>query len=92
MGTKNEPGKYDCYANALPDEPMFILLGRDPNAPRLVEAWAFEREARIDAHERPESDRIMVAEARECADKMRSWRKANDGAWRVNDVGGYGKR
>lgn len=29
MGTKNNPGEFDCYANAAPDEPMFILLGRD---------------------------------------------------------------
>jgi hypothetical protein len=28
MGTKNVPGKFDCYANALPDEPTFVLLGR----------------------------------------------------------------
>jgi hypothetical protein len=29
MGTKNQPGKFDtCYANADPDEPMFVLLGK----------------------------------------------------------------
>lgn len=27
MGSKNNPGKYDCYEAADPDEPMFILLG-----------------------------------------------------------------
>ena len=32
MATKNNPGKFDCYTNAEPDEPMFILLGRDPVA------------------------------------------------------------
>lgn len=40
MGTKNNPGKFDCYAKADPDEPMFILLGRDPLAPSLVLMWA----------------------------------------------------
>ncbi|HAW11807.1 MAG TPA: aspartate decarboxylase, partial [Chloroflexi bacterium] len=30
MGTKNNPGKFDCYDDAHPDEPMFVLLGRDP--------------------------------------------------------------
>ena len=25
MGTKNEPGEFDCYAAAEPDEPMFII-------------------------------------------------------------------
>ena len=26
MGTKNNPGKWDCYANAEPDEPMIKLV------------------------------------------------------------------
>lgn len=39
MATKNNPGKFDCYANAAPDEPMFILLGRDRHAPILVKIW-----------------------------------------------------
>lgn len=66
MGTKNNPGTYDCYANAHPDEPMFILLGRDPYAPDLVEAWADRREA-----ERGPSTK--VDEARACAEAMRRW-------------------
>ena len=40
MGTKNNPGKFDCYEAAAPDEPMFILLARDPVAPYLVRIWA----------------------------------------------------
>ena len=36
MGTKNNPGVFDCYANAEPDEPMFVLLGRDKDAATLV--------------------------------------------------------
>lgn len=43
MGTKNNPGKYDCFANAEPDEPMFVLLARDPLAPLLVRLWAAMR-------------------------------------------------
>jgi hypothetical protein len=30
MGTKSNPGPFDCYAKAEPDEPMFVLLARDP--------------------------------------------------------------
>jgi hypothetical protein len=82
MGTKNNPGEFDCYNNALPDEPMFILLGRDPTAPLRVEEWAKAREHLINFGHRPESDRAMVAEARECAEAMRAWRAANDGKWR----------
>lgn len=82
MGTKNNPGAYDCYANALPDEPMFVLLARDPDAPDQVEAWAWGRYDAIRMGERPASDMAMVEEARECAKAMRAWRAANDGAWR----------
>lgn len=82
MGSKNDPGKFDCYANALPNEPMFILLARDPSAPDLLERWAANRSHAIVEGERPESDYAMVTEARECAMKMRDWRKANDGKWR----------
>ena len=39
MGTKNNPGTFDCYANAEGDEPMFVLLGRDKHAPTLVWLW-----------------------------------------------------
>lgn len=40
MGTKNDPGKYDCYSKAEPDEPIFTLRGRDPVGCYLVAAWA----------------------------------------------------
>lgn len=43
MGTKANPGPYDCYAAAEPDEPMFILLGRDRHAAALVNLWAAMR-------------------------------------------------
>ncbi len=66
MGTKNNPAKYDCYANAELDEPMFILLGRDRNAPSTVEAWANAREIAGD-------DPAMIQEARNCAIAMRAW-------------------
>lgn len=63
MGTKNNPGIFDCYANAHPDEPMFILLGRDRMAPALVRAWA---KMRADEGE----DATKVKEAMDCADAM----------------------
>ena len=40
MGTKNDPAPFDCYANAEPDEPMFVLLARDRVAPDTVRMWA----------------------------------------------------
>jgi hypothetical protein len=47
MGTKRNPGKYDCYDRAQPDEPMFILLGRDRMAGQLVSMWVTGAELRL---------------------------------------------
>lgn len=66
MGTKNNPGKFDCYENAALDEPMFILLARDKHAPTLIWLWASLRE--LDSE-----DPAKVKEARECAVKMSEW-------------------
>lgn len=87
MGTKNNPGKFDCYANAEPNEPMFILLGRDPHAAAAVRKWADDREEMIGAGEKPETDWPMVIEARQCAEAMELYhhrraeakRRATDG-------------
>lgn len=82
MGSKNEPGTYDCYANALPDEPMFVLLARDPHAPALVDAWAVKRMRDIILGIRPKNDLPMIDEAQKCAANMREWREKNNGTWR----------
>jgi hypothetical protein len=82
MGTKNNPAPNDCYANALPDEPMFTLLARDPDGPSVVRYWAGLRARRIDQGSAPVSDDAVVSEALRCADAMASWRIDNDGAWR----------
>lgn len=49
MGTKANPGKYDCHAKAEPDEPLFTLLGRDPMAGHLVSIWSKLRQGDIEA-------------------------------------------
>lgn len=82
MGSKSDPGKFDCYANALPDEPMFVLLARDPLAPSLIEDWAADRMRAVMMKMRPLKDLEMVDEAQRCAKSMRDWRKTNDGKWR----------
>lgn len=65
MSTKNNPGAYDCYANADPDEEMFVLLARDRMGPSLVELWAAVREGNGE-------DPAKVAEARGVAERMRA--------------------
>lgn len=86
MGTKIRPGKFDCYDLALPDEPVFVLLGRDPDAPDRVKEWARRRLRRLhvlisSAHRRHyDHDEFVrqikkVAEALDCADEMVAWRR-----------------
>lgn len=66
MGTKAEPGAYDCYAHAEPDEPLFVLLARDAYAPVVVEQWADWATVKGDTEK--------ADEARALASEMRSWR------------------
>jgi hypothetical protein len=89
MGTKLNPGTYDCYANAEPDEPMFVLLGRDPLAPFLVSIWSKVRMGDIEAASAvfakmtceiapryciaPDVDK--ASEALDCSLAMLAWRK-----------------
>lgn len=75
MATKNNPGAYDCYAKAHPDEPMFVLLGRDQSAALLVRLWALVRHGRVESGARPPSDAEKVAEALKCADDMEAYCK-----------------
>lgn len=70
MGTKENPGRFDCYTNAEADEPMFVLLGRDPQASRLVRQWATERANRTGYTDK-------VSEALRVADEMDNWRNKN---------------
>lgn len=63
MGTKNNPGSFDCYVAARPDEPMFVLLGRDPCASWVVTLWVKLRLAL-------DPDDPKVDEARNCAKEL----------------------
>ena len=89
MGTKNNPGEFDCYFNAEPDEPMFVLLARDPLAPFLVSIWSKIRMGDLEAagavftkmiyestaryHAEPDVDK--ASEALDCSLAMFKWRK-----------------
>ena len=74
MGTKINPGKWDCYAKALPDEPLFVLLGRDPFAAECVRYWCSLRSgARPIVYPPPDLDNLKVAEADACADAMEAY-------------------
>jgi hypothetical protein len=91
MGTKNRPAAYDCYANALPDEPMFVLLARDRQAPATVREWANRRENALRTSDATctaaevYAEIDQIAEARQCADAMQAWRAAQ----RPDEAAGY---
>lgn len=68
MGTKTDPGRYDCYHKAAPDEPMFVLLARDPLAPTLVRLWADL------TYSRAGNGAAKSAEAKRVAADMDTWR------------------
>lgn len=72
MGTKNNPGEFDCYENAEPDEPMFVLLARDSQAPNLIRQWVKYREYL-------EGITPKLQEALDCADAMDRWYEENRG-------------
>lgn len=73
MNSKSNPSRFNCYANAENDEPMFVLLARDKHAPQLVELWAGERASEGE-------DPAKVEEALKCAKAMRKWRYDRKGA------------
>lgn len=81
MGTKREGDR--CYDAALDDEPMFVLLGRDPSAPALVRQWAAIRRVDVEAGTRPATDLKQIEEAEALAERMKAWRIDADEAWRT---------
>ena len=87
MNNKTEPSQFDAYQKAEDDEPVFTLLGRDPMAPSLIEAWAYLRSGQIGAAEiafRAAADaaahispqmpgEAQIRSAFEVAEKARNW-------------------
>lgn len=69
MATKDNPGAFDCYENAAPDEPMFVLLARDISAPETVRRWATLRV--LLGKNQP--DDAQIVEAMECANAMEEY-------------------
>lgn len=65
MGNKND----GYFAKAKDDEPIFVLLGRDPNAPETVRFWAERRKIAIEDGQSNDTQR-KVQDAYECADAM----------------------
>ncbi len=90
MGTKQNPGKYDCLEKAGEDEPVFVLVARDPSASFLVACWAAVRsgdgmaaiaavQRAIAATEKARKgvDAEKVTEAYQCSEQMAKWYSEN---------------
>lgn len=76
MSTKLNPGQFDCYNAALPNEEVFVLLARDPTSPATIRDWC---DRRIAAGKNQPTDQQIV-EALECADRMDAQRELVRGA------------
>lgn len=74
MGTKANPGKYDCYAAAGDDEPIFVLRAKDLHAAQIVRTWAQMRLAAVAHGQKPDEDMAAIREAHAVADDMDRWR------------------
>lgn len=68
--TKDSPSEFDGYTKALPDEPTFTLLARDPQAPQLIRQWARDRRLR-EGTDTPKTESAFAI-----ADAMDTWRMA----------------
>lgn len=98
MGSKLNPGAFDCFKAAMPDEPMFVLLARDLSGPTMLRAWSTRRRGEVltaldrgdITEEQAQEDLRKCQEADACADEMTIWRKRNAGngsappAWHGN--------
>lgn len=86
MSSKKNPGKFDCYKAAEPDEEMFVLLGRDDFGATMVRLWialrlhSFDEAQKcyaelVDAAESRgrSTNLVKMGEAQECADRMDAW-------------------
>jgi hypothetical protein len=79
MGTKENPGRFDCYAAAAPDEPIFILRANDPLAPVIVRFWAeLYQDAKRRAGAWSNGSIARYCEAMDCSEEMRAWKVNHD--------------
>lgn len=78
MGTKTNPGPFDCYGKAADDEPIFTLRAKDPNAPDVICYWVQQRLLSCFREGRSillEADKLH--HALQIARDMEEWRRLN---------------
>jgi hypothetical protein len=73
MWSKTKPGPFDRYTAAEPEEPIFVLLGRDPVASLLVSLW-------IGVHDvMGDNPPDAVLDAMQCSLAMEQWARTHGG-------------
>lgn len=73
MATKDQELRGEGYLmKAEPDEPLFVLLGRDPLSPELVRQWAAL------AYDQPMQKRQEAAALADAMDEYRIARRARE--------------
>ncbi|MGL5735484.1 MAG: hypothetical protein ACRCYS_11510 [Beijerinckiaceae bacterium] len=93
--TKAEPGPFDAMEKARDDEPVFTLLGRDPDAPDTIKAWVERRRKRLlqeggaQDEETIRGELIQCTEAETIAWAMNNWRKGKSEEPAVMERVGY---
>lgn len=86
MATKNNPGTFDCYGNAAPDEPLFTFRPTCEMSPLFVKLYAHLRAKELSAVyetlntlvdialRKSPPDPAKIAEAHALAAQMEAWR------------------
>lgn len=80
---QSEPNQFDCLTKALndPSMPRFVLLAKDPLAPKCVRDWGARKMELTDHEPDPERRRrgmVKAAQAYEVAGLMESWKALHD--------------
>ena len=78
MGTKKQPGRFDCYGDAGEDEPIFVLRANDPAAIAAIHAWMQARHLHnfIDGAKLIEREKARLQSAQEVIHEMTAWQEA----------------
>ena len=74
MGTKANPGQFDCHAHADDNEPIFTLRANDPLAPELVREWC-KRYVGVKNNVLSQEQIEKLQEAFQVAGAMEAWRR-----------------
>jgi hypothetical protein len=73
MWSKTNPGPFDRYAAAEPDEPLFVLRGSDPVSTLLVSLWTGVRN--VMGANRPDE----ALDAIQCSLALEQWARSHGG-------------